>query len=97
MLLVSTTDPLPAHRPWSGGSMSLKMVAVCLALSTALMPFTPTAPPADVLMVSQLGLAGWQLTVGIWMAEPCPPPGTCGRSRGRALAMSGDFADPLSA
>ena len=27
MLLVSTTDPLPAHRPWSGGSMSpMKLV-----------------------------------------------------------------------
>src|SRR5689334_2227762 len=63
-LLVSTTDPLPAHRPWSGGSVSLNMLAVCVALSTALMPFTLVAPPANELMLSQPGRSGWQLTVG---------------------------------
>src|SRR5260370_18781712 len=92
-LFASTTDPLPAHRPWSGGSMS-PIVGACEALSTALMPFTPTAPPADVLMESQARLAGWQLTVGIWMAELCPPAGTWGRSKGSALPRSCHFADP---
>ena len=34
------------------------------ALSTAFSPFTPVAPPADVLMLSQPGPSGWQLTDG---------------------------------
>src|SRR5690348_11491094 len=36
MLLVSTTFPLPAHRPWSGGSTSPTKLVGCEALSTAL-------------------------------------------------------------
>ena len=35
-----------------------------VALSTALMPFTPVAPPVDVLIVLQPGPSGWQLTDG---------------------------------
>ena len=70
MLLVSTTDPLPAHRPWSGGSTSLKTLVVCSALSTAFRPFTPVAPPAAVLMRSQPGPSGWQLTDGTGKEEP---------------------------
>ena len=58
MLLISTTDPLPAHRPWSGGSTSLKVLVVCVALSTAFRPFTAVAPPAEVLMLSQPGRSG---------------------------------------
>ena len=65
MLLVSTTDPLPAHRPWSGGSMSPRGFVASEALSTALRPFTPVAPPAEVLMLSQPAPSGWHLTVGI--------------------------------
>ena len=65
MLLVSTTDPLPAHRPWSGGSMSPRGLVGSEALSTALRPFTPVAPPDDVLMLSQPAPSGWHLTVGI--------------------------------
>src|SRR5437764_8695190 len=53
MLLVSTTLPLPAHRPWSGGSMSPMKLVFCEALSTALRPLTPTAPPLDELTLSQ--------------------------------------------
>src|SRR5215471_20303253 len=33
-------------------------------LSTAFRPFTPLAPPADMLMGSQPGPSGWQLTEG---------------------------------
>src|SRR5579863_4733175 len=62
MLLVSTTYPLPAHRPWSAGSMSPSGLVGSEALSTAFRPLTPTAPPADVLMESQPGPG--QLTVG---------------------------------
>src|ERR1022692_766845 len=61
MLLVSTTYPLPAHRPWSAGSMSSPNV---LPLSTAFRPFTPVAPPEDKEIASQPGRTGWQLTVG---------------------------------
>src|ERR1035438_6569600 len=64
MLLVSTTRPLPAQRPWSGGSTSLNSLEVFSALSTAFRPFTPVAPPADVLMRSQPGPRGRQLTDG---------------------------------
>ena len=64
MLLVSTTYPLPAHRPWSAGSMSPSGLVDSVPLSTAFRPFTPTEPPADVLMGSQPGPSGWQLTVG---------------------------------
>src|SRR5580693_5595364 len=98
MLLVSTTDPLPAHRPWSGGSMSLKLgigMVVCVALSTAFRPFTPVEPPANELMLSQPGRSGWQLTVGILTAGPLTCAGTRGRINGMALAVSGDFAAPF--
>ena len=64
MLLASTTNPLPAHRPWSAGSMSPSGLVGSVPLSTAFRPFTPTAPPADLLMGSQPGPSGWQLTVG---------------------------------
>ena len=64
MLLVSTTYPLPAQRPWSAGSMSPSGLVDSVPLSTAFRPFTPTEPPADVLMGSQPGPSGWQLTVG---------------------------------
>ncbi len=64
MLLVSTTNPLPAHRPWSGGSMSPRGLVGSEALSTAFRPFTPVAPPAEVLMVSQPARRGTQLTDG---------------------------------
>ena len=37
---------------------------VCVALSTAFRPFTAVAPPAEVLMLSQPGPSGWQLTDG---------------------------------
>ncbi len=65
MLLVSTTDPLPAHRPWSGGSMSPRGFVASDALSTAFRPLTPVAPPAEVLMLSQPAPSGWHLTVGM--------------------------------
>jgi hypothetical protein len=35
------------------------------ALSTAFSPFTPVAPPADVLMLSQPAPGGWHRTVGM--------------------------------
>src|SRR5215469_5895168 len=91
MLLVSTTDPLPAHRPWSGGSMSPMKLVFIEALSTALMPFTLAEPPANELMLSQPGRSGWQLTVGIVTAGPLTC-GTRGRSNGMALDLSSDFA-----
>jgi hypothetical protein len=54
MLLVSTTDPFPAHSPWSGGSISpMAWLVGSEALSTAFRPLTPVAPPADALMLSQ--------------------------------------------
>src|SRR5215472_2156340 len=98
MLLVSTTFPLPAHRPWSGGSMSptREVVVFNVALSTALMPFTLVEPPANGLMLSQPGRNGTQLTVGIWTVEPFPCTGTWGRSSGMARARSSDFACTLS-
>ncbi len=65
MLLVSTTDPLPAHRPWSGGSTSENSLVVCSALSTAFSPLTPTAPAAELLIVSQPSASGSHLTVGM--------------------------------
>src|SRR5215831_11534190 len=95
MLLVSTTDPLPAHRPWSGGSMSPMKLVFSEALSTALMPFTLVAPPANELMLSQPGRSGWQLTVGILTTGPLACPGTWGRSNGMARARSGDVACTL--
>src|SRR6266853_4331475 len=70
MLLVSTTDPLPAHRPWSGGSTLLKMLVVCSALSTAFRPLTLVAPPLEVLIWSQPGPRGTQLTDGTGKEEP---------------------------
>src|SRR5205823_9299746 len=86
MLLVSTTLPLPAHRPWSGGSMSPMKLVFCEALSTALMPLTPTAPPLDELMLSQPRLSGRQVTVGMTTeVELRLYAGTRGRSNGRAL------------
>src|SRR5262245_49077745 len=76
MLLASTTSPAPAHRPWSGGSISPCGFVGSVALSTAFRPFTPTAPPADELMVSQPGPWGSQLTAGMAgaaSAAPCRP------------------------
>src|SRR5947209_12561927 len=35
------------------------------ALSTAFSPFTPVAPPADVLMLSHPAPSGWHRTVGM--------------------------------
>jgi hypothetical protein len=69
------------------------------ALSTALMPFTLTAPPADGLMLSQPARSGWQLTVGMVTAERALRlgVGTLGRINGMALALSGDVACPLAA
>ena len=66
MLLVSTTYLLLAHSPWSAGSMSggTRMLVLSVPLSTAFRPFTPFAPPADVLIGSQPGPSGWQLTAG---------------------------------
>ena len=46
------------------------MLAVCGALSTAFRPFTAVAPPVDVLMRSQPGASGWQLTEGTGKEEP---------------------------
>jgi hypothetical protein len=69
------------------------MLVVFVALSTALMPFTPVAPPADELMLSQPARSGWQLTVGIWMVGALLSAGTWGRSNGIAC----DFACPLGA
>src|SRR6516162_11937435 len=82
MLLVSTTFPLPAHMPWSGGSTSpTARLVFNVALSTALMPFTLTEPPANGLMLSQPGRNGTQLTVGILTAGVLPCwLGTRGRS-----------------
>ena len=66
MLLLSTTYPLPAHNPWSAGSMSPRVVFVdSVALSTASSPFTPAAPPADALIESQPGpIVVEQVTAG---------------------------------
>src|SRR5581483_221149 len=58
MLLASTTLPRPAHRPWSGGSMSPCVLVGSVALSTAFSPLTPTAPPAEELTMSQPGPSG---------------------------------------
>src|SRR5262249_32482904 len=80
-----------------GGSTSLKMLAVCVALSTALMPFTLVDPPANELMLSQPGRSGSQLTVGTVMVGVWPAAaGTRGRINGIALALSCAFADRLS-
>ncbi len=44
--------------------MSSPLVLVlCVALSTAFRPLTPTEPPANWLTRSQPGPSGWQLTV----------------------------------
>ena len=51
----------------SRGSSTL---VLSVPLSTAFRPFTPVAPPEDVLMVSQPGPSGWQLTVGGTGSEP---------------------------
>ena len=61
MLLSSTTEPLPAHRPWSGGSMSATGPAGTVgwvALSTASSPTTPLAPPLSRLMAAVATDAG---------------------------------------
>src|SRR5262249_46858754 len=94
LLLVSSTFPLPAHRPWSGGSMSPTKLVGCEALSTALMPLTLVEPPANELMLSQPARSGWQLTVGIWTRGPlaCDAARGCRGSDGNALNRSGDFA-----
>src|SRR6516162_3045406 len=81
MLLDSTTNPLLAQRPWSGGSMSPTDTLVgCVALSTAFKPFTPVAPPENELIMSQPGPNGWQLTLGGVIVILGPKP--CG-GRGR--------------
>lgn len=93
MLLASTTDPLPAQRPWSAGSMSVPSTLVlCEVLSTAFRPFTPVAPPEDELIWSQPGPNGWQLTAG--GVGSAPPRGRVGD--GRASGRSGEIADPAS-
>lgn len=76
----------------------MKMLVVCVALSTALMPFTLVEPPANELMLSQPGRSGTQLTVGMMTAVllPCAV-GTRGRINGMALALSTDLACALSA
>ena len=51
-LLSSTTYPLPAHRPWSAGSMSPFGLVLCVPLSTALRPLAPWEPPARRLILS---------------------------------------------
>ena len=45
------------------------MLVVCVALSTAFRPFTPVAPPADVLIRSQPVPSGTQLTDGTGKEE----------------------------
>ena len=94
MLFVSTTEPLPAHSPWSGGSTSLNLagIVVFAALSTALMPFTLAEPPANELMLSQPGRSGWQLTVGILTVGPL----TCG-TRGRINGIAAPPSDFVAA
>src|SRR5215469_9080962 len=73
MLLPSTTNPLPAHRAWSAGSMSPSGLVGSVPLSTAFRPFTPTEPPSDVLTGSQPGPSGSQLTVGAGTGGSAPP------------------------
>ena len=64
MLLSSTTYPLPAHSPWSAGSMSPLGLVVSVPLSTALMPLTPYGAAAPRLILSHPDPSGWQLTDG---------------------------------
>src|SRR5215469_14151773 len=45
-------------------SRGLSWLVPSVALSTALMPFAVLAPPGDVLIASQPGPIGWQLTDG---------------------------------
>src|SRR5262245_32844039 len=45
-------------------SRGISSLVPSVALSTALMPFTVLAPPGDVLIASQPGPSGWQLTDG---------------------------------
>src|SRR5260370_12516045 len=73
MLLVSATNPLPAHSPWSAGSMSPSGLVGSVPLSTAFSPFTPTEPPADMLMGSQPGPSGSQLAVVARAGGSAPP------------------------
>ncbi len=73
MLLLSATNPLPAHSPWSAGSMSPSGLVDSVPLSTSFRPFTPTEPPADMLMGSHPGPSGWQLTVGAGTGGSAPP------------------------
>src|ERR1017187_5966251 len=87
MLLVSTAYPLPAHRPWSAGSMSPSGLVGIVPLSTAFRPFTPTEPPADMLMRSQPGPSGWQLTVGA---------GVTGSAAAPALALTRALAPAVT-
>ena len=42
----------------------------CSALSTAFKPFTPVAPPVDVLIPSHPVPSGWQLTDGTGKEVP---------------------------
>src|ERR1700734_1928391 len=65
MLLSPTTYPLPAHRPWSAGSMSCPSTLVlCVPLSTALSPLTPFAPSGLRLIRSHPAPSGAQFTDG---------------------------------
>src|ERR1700739_848327 len=93
-LLASTTYPLPAHKPWSAGSLSLCGLPAAssnVPLSTAFRPFTPTAPPEDELMVSQPGPNGWQLTAG---GAGSGPRRRTGAGDGKALGPWGEIAVP---
>src|ERR1700733_10656864 len=83
-LFASTTYPLPAHRPWSAGSMSSPYK---VPLSTAFKPFTPLAPPEDELMASQPGLLGWQLTVGGTLTVKDVAPGRLRRGSSIAFGL----------
>ena len=70
--------------------MSWKMFVVCVALSTAFRPLTPTAPAALELIVSQPAPSGTQLTVGIVGAAAAAwPRGPGARGDGSAIALSG--------
>ena len=63
-LLSSTTYPLPAHRPWSAGSMSPFGLVLSVPLSTALRPLTPFAPSGPRLILSHPDPGGSQFTDG---------------------------------
>src|SRR5579872_2009753 len=74
MLSDCRTNPLPAHSPWSDGSMSRPgppAAMLALALSTALRPLTPTAPPVVLLATAQ-PVPDWHDTPGgVTPGPPC--------------------------